>query len=224
MSKGRGKTKKNLAGLDPAVAYNPLDRRHLGESVAMALLERPPQRLPPEPFLGSGIYAIYYTGAFEPYARIGEINRTKALLWPLYVGRAVPAGARKGDQLEASQEGSELFNRLKKHAQSITQATNLELADFMCRYLVVDDIFIPLGETLMIQKYSPVWNKVLDGFGINDPGKGRKDQQRSTWDTLHPGRPYATRLGPNSKTVETILGEVGDHIEHVLMSAPADER
>ena len=219
MSKG-----KKRVVLEPAVVYNPLDRRHLGESVATALLERPAQHLPPGRFLGSGIYAIYYVGTFKPYARLGEINRTSGLIWPIYVGRAVPSGARKGDQLQASQEGEELFNRLKKHAKSITETTNLELGDFMCRYLVVDDIFIALGETLMIQKYSPVWNKVLDGFGINAPGEGRKDQQRSTWDTLHPGRGYARNLGPNVRSVEALMKEVTEHIEHRLNSAPTSQR
>ena len=44
--------------------FNPLDKRHLGESVASAMLKSPIHPLPPEKFKGAGIYAIYYTGDF----------------------------------------------------------------------------------------------------------------------------------------------------------------
>ena len=36
--------------------FNPLDKRHLGASVANALLESDIYRLPPEPFIGAGVY------------------------------------------------------------------------------------------------------------------------------------------------------------------------
>jgi hypothetical protein len=52
-----------------------------------------------------------------------------------------------------------LFRRLNEHAQSIAQAENLELSDFSCRYLVVDDIWIPLGESLLIEKFAPIWTR-----------------------------------------------------------------
>ena len=75
--------------------YNPLDKRNLAESVASAMLHTPVQKLPPEPFIGAGVYAIYYKGDFEPYRKLVELNQDG---WnvPIYVGKAVPAGARKG--------------------------------------------------------------------------------------------------------------------------------
>ena len=39
--------------------YNPLDKRNLGASVAAAMLASPVHTLPPEPFIGAGVYAIY---------------------------------------------------------------------------------------------------------------------------------------------------------------------
>ncbi|MDR2047246.1 MAG: hypothetical protein LBP79_05060 [Clostridiales bacterium] len=42
--------------------YNPLDKKHLGASVADALVEAPIYGLPPEAFVGAGVYALYYTG------------------------------------------------------------------------------------------------------------------------------------------------------------------
>jgi hypothetical protein len=52
-------------------AYNPLDKRNLGVSVADALLAKALGPLPPEePFIGAGVYAIYYTGGFPAYGQI----------------------------------------------------------------------------------------------------------------------------------------------------------
>jgi len=77
--------------------YNPLDKAHLGESVAKALLARPVVALPPpEPFIGAGIYALYYTGNFPAYQKVADRNKIDRWAAPIYVGKAVPPGARKG--------------------------------------------------------------------------------------------------------------------------------
>lgn len=190
----------------PEDVYNPLDKRNLAESTANALLARPAGPLPPpEPFIGAGIYAIYYTGDFPGYRRIAEQNRQGRFEAPIYVGKAVPPGARKGGYGLGEAPGRVLFNRLKEHAESIRQTTNLSLADFACRHLVTDEIWIPLAEALLIEKFKPVWNRLIDGFGIHDPGK-RRPQERSKWDTLHPGRPFAERLPRNRRTADELLG------------------
>ena len=58
---------KELLRLDP---FNPLDKRHLGESVAEALLQTVPVALPPDPFIGAGVYALYYVGQFPAYSQL----------------------------------------------------------------------------------------------------------------------------------------------------------
>lgn len=174
--------------------YNPLHKRNLGESVAKALLSEPVVPLPPDRFIGAGIYAIYYTGPFEAYEEIAKYNRDNKFLWPIYVGKAVPAGARTGGFGLDADPGDVLYKRLVEHAASIDQAHNLNKDDFRCRYLVVDDIWIPLAESLLIEKFFPVWNKKIDGFGNHNPGAGRYNQRKSSWDVLHPGRPWAERL------------------------------
>ncbi|MFZ5897609.1 MAG: Eco29kI family restriction endonuclease [Bacillota bacterium] len=186
--------------------YNPLDKKNLGVSVAEALLNRPVEPLPPESqFIGAGVYAIYYVGDYPAYESIAEQNRDDQFACPIYVGKAVPPGARKGGFGLGDNPGKVLCDRLREHAKSIEQAKNLKPEDFFCRYLVVDDIWIPLGESLLIEMFSPIWNKVIDGFGNHDPGKGRYEQQRSYWDVLHPGRPWAEKLQDNEKTEQEIL-------------------
>jgi hypothetical protein len=117
----------------------------------------------------------------------------------------VPAGARKGGFGLDIPAGAVLYNRLAEHAESIQAARNLSVEDFACRYLVVDDIWIPLGESLLIEMFSPIWNHLVDGFGNHDPGKGRYQQQRAPWDVLHPGRNWADRLQPHPKSEKELL-------------------
>ena len=129
--------------------FNPLDKRHLGASVANALLESETYPLPPEPFIGAGVYALYYLGDFPAYEVLAEVNRNGQYACPIYVGKAVPDGARKGGQGDDVDPGTALFKRLTDHAKSLDAATNLKLEDFRCRFLSVDDIWIPLTESLV---------------------------------------------------------------------------
>ena len=123
-------------------------------------------------------------------------NREKHEESPIYVGKAVPPGARKGGFGLGIEPGPALFSRLREHAQSIKQTDELKIQDFYCRYLVADDIWIPLGEALLIERFQPLWNVLIEGFGIHTPGAGRKKQVRSKWDTLHPGRGRRCSDGP----------------------------
>lgn len=194
------------------IRFNPLDKRNLGESVAQALLGEPVVPLSGiSKFEGAGVYAIYYSGAFPAYKALAKANAEGCCFVPIYVGKAVPAGARKGGDLEAD-PGNVLFNRLRQHAASIEQAANLSLCDFHCRYLVVDDIWIPLGEALLIARFAPLWNKVIDGFGNHDPGRGRHKGLRPRWDVLHPGRPWSESCSNRPETAEQIICEAKEYL------------
>ncbi len=190
--------------------YNPLDKRNLGESVAAALLKRPAGPLPPAAqFLGAGIYALYYRGPFRPYRSVAERNEGDDPGLPIYVGKAVPPGARKGGFGLGAAPGPALFKRLREHARSIHEVRTLKLGDFSCRYLVSDDIWIPLGESLLIEQFRPLWNVLIEGFGIHTPGKNRP-QQKSKWDTLHPGRRLAEGLPNNPQTGNQLVRTIDD--------------
>jgi hypothetical protein len=187
--------------------FNPLDKKNLGASVAEALLTndvRPLNNL--ESFEGAGVYVIYYTGDFAPYAQMAASNQGGQFKLPIYVGKAVPAGARMGGGLGAP-PGRVLWRRLKEHAESVRAAENLDIEDFHCRLLVVDDIWIPLGESLMIARFTPIWNSLIDGFGNHNPGSGRHAGMRPRWDVLHPGRAWASRLKERPESADEIAAD-----------------
>ena len=78
--------------------YNPLEKENLGKSVAESLLDSNSLPLGAiEPFNGAGVYAIYYLGNFASYAPLKARNPNPSeLTLPIYVGKAVPTGGRKG--------------------------------------------------------------------------------------------------------------------------------
>ncbi len=150
--------------------YNPLSVDELGRNAARALMEYASDALPPaETFDGAGVYTLHYTGAFPAYAGLGEQV-------PIYVGKADPPGRRQGRSQAAT---GVLHHRLQQHGASIEAASNLDLADFRCRWLVLDPVWIGLTEQVLIAQYQPVWNLIVDGFGNHDPGAGRRNQRRS---------------------------------------------
>lgn len=192
-------------------SYNPLEKRNLAESVVKELLEVPISPLEAlSPFEGAGVYVIYYAGDFEPYAPYKNDAANGHFDRPIYVGKATPKGGRVGGIGLDNVPGKDLHKRLKEHLESIRFATNLDSHDFYFRYLVVDDIWIPLGENLLIQQYMPIWNVTVWGFGIHAPGQGRSGQKKSLWDTVHPGRPLAENLPPALHTKEQILASLAD--------------
>ncbi|WP_010540094.1 Eco29kI family restriction endonuclease [Dietzia alimentaria] len=206
--------------------FNPLDRPNLARAVATQIEQT--EAVPLEEastyikrrniFTGAGVYAIYYHGNFEPYAKLAQAN-AEGSVYPIYVGKAVPEGARKGgeehpdtarvddDVVESGTRTTKLAERLREHRRSILAAENLDLDHFTMRWLVVEDIWIPLGESAMIRNYRPVWNAVVDGFGNHDPGSGRKDGVRSQWDTLHPGRKWAYKYPARPAGAESLIAQ-----------------
>ncbi len=192
--------------------FNPLDMHNLGLSITTAMLGTDPTPLGAVPkFQGAGLYAIYYTGQFPAYRMIAECNTENKFEQPIYVGKAIPKGGRKGSIIVADPEkparGTALSSRLNEHARSVEKATNLDITDFWCRWLVVEPIWIPLGENVLIGRTAPVWNRIVDGFGNHDPGAGRHAGEVSRWDVLHPGRAWVDKLKPRRDTDTT------DHIQ-----------
>ncbi|MBT1034877.1 Eco29kI family restriction endonuclease [Canibacter sp. lx-45] len=156
-------------------------------------------------FEGAGIYALCYHGSFEAYSLLTVQNQHSSRK-PVYIGKAVSSGGRRGIAVET--KTTALFKRLGDHAKSIIAASNLDIADFRARWFVMEDIWIPLGESAMIRQHTPVWNALLDGFGNHDPSRGRINVVRSKLDTLHPGRPWANRFPANPESPAAVTQEV----------------
>ena len=183
-------------------AYDPLHYENLARSVVNTLLEAEAVAMPPATeFYGSGVYALYYAGGLPFYEGIAS----QECHTPIYVGKAAPAGGRKGGRSSGADGSSgELFRRLRQHSRSVEQAHNLHLSEFRCRYLVVVPVWIDLAERFLLEHFRPVWNTVIDGFGNHDPGRGRRAMRRPRWDVVHPGRPWAVTL-QTDETVEDVL-------------------
>jgi hypothetical protein len=194
--------------------YNPLDKINLAKSIEIELLGRLGVSLDAvDSIVGAGVYVLYYSGPFPAYGPITSENREGTNKKPIYVGKAIPKGGRKGGLTgDVSATGRALADRLRQHAASISEATNLELADFSVRHLVLDDIWIPLGENMLIESFKPVWNIALDGFGNKDPGRRRATQYKSPWDIVHPGRQFAEKLADAPASPEFLIQRIEDYL------------
>ena len=194
----------------PPHVLDPSDPEVVGRLIADTLLMqeiRPLDIL--HRFYGSGVYAIYYQGAFDAYQ---PIERTQT---PIYNGKADPAEAQAKTPLE---QGTRLWNRLNDHRRSISAAENLTLSDFECRFLVVRSAWQNTAENYLIQKFRPIWNnemKICYGFGKHGDDPATRGNTRSPWDTIHPGRKWALKAGnvPSQHTVDQIKHQISEHFK-----------
>ncbi|MFU8871033.1 Eco29kI family restriction endonuclease [Micromonospora sp. SL4-19] len=184
--------------------FDPLALRNLQEVLRLRLeWTTDLDDFPPHDFVGAGVYAVYYFGDFDLYAPLKTTERKV----PIYVGKAEAGNSSYGEP--ASPDGFQLVNRIKKHADSVAEASQtLNVTDFKVRYLPLDDAWIVLAERALLREYRPVlWNTVMPGFGANAPGSDRQNA-RSIWDTIHPGRPRAGRLCNRRFTLEEMRERV----------------
>lgn len=179
--------------------------------------QTPLHPLPPaNRFIGPGVYGLYYKGDFESYAPLVAYNMAELRL-PIYVGKAVPKGWRSGRTQSASD--ADLLGRLREHARSITQAQNLDLNDFQCRFVILKDAETDLVgpvEGELIRRFSPLWNSTLPGFGLHDVGKERISHLRTLWDTLHPGRSWTLKLTGPAASPEAIQAAVTAYMSRFM--------
>ncbi len=177
--------------------HNPLTLEELGRNAASAIRNWPAVSMPPERFDGAGVYAIYFRGRHPPYPNISIPED-----YPIYVGKAV----------SSSNNRYPLNRRLNDHTGSIENAEDLNLPDFWCRWIVLDDVWIGMTEQVLIDAHEPIWNlSIVRGFGNHNQGGTRNTQERSRWDTLHPGRSWAASQRDNRASAERIREEIAAH-------------
>ncbi|WP_110971263.1 Eco29kI family restriction endonuclease [Pseudomonas huaxiensis] len=200
------------AGFDPILRpssiFDPSDPQTAGRIVALTLISQPVHELSAIPnFYGAGIYAIYYKGDFAPYAKLVDSDH------PIYVGKADPENASAKNAIA---QGTKLAGRLAEHAKSIGKAeTTLTIEDFKCRFLIVQSGFQKSAEDYLINFFKPIWNsetKICFGLGKHGDSSKTRDNKRSPWDTMHPGRAWADQSTKDQKTRDQIIAEIDQHL------------
>lgn len=173
---------------------------------------------PPESFLGTGVYALYYIGRNPLYKRYAELNRL-SYDYPIYVGKAVPKGWRQSRSSDNKlNQSRELISRLREHGRSISFAADLLLEDFMCRFVIFEDEgsdMISTIEAALIKLNRPLWNTSVDGFGNHDPGSGRYEQAKSGWDVIHEGRQWANKCNGKHAEKSTVISKINKHLKNI---------
>jgi len=174
---------------------------------------------PPESFLGTGVYALYYIGSNPLYQRYAELNRL-AYNYPIYIGKAVPKGWRQSRSSDSVlTQSRELFSRLQEHSRSISAVDGLSVENFMCRFVIFEaegSDMISTIEAALIKLNRPLWNTSVDGFGNHDPGKGRYEQAKSDWDVIHQGRAWANKCNGVHKQESVIISSIEQHLQNLI--------
>lgn len=192
----------------PQSTFDPSNPAIVGRVIALTLSAQ--ERVPlgtVAPFYGSGVYAIYYKGAFDAYKGIAGTEH------PIYVGKADPETDKAR---EVMAQGVRLHRRLNDHVKSIKKADNLDINDFECRFLVVSSGWQVAAEEYLIRLFKPIWNshtKLCFGIGKHGDAAETRANGRSPWDTMHPGRPWAASKDiPDQKPKEKIVEEIENHL------------
>ena len=95
-----------------------------------------------------GVYLIYYVGKTSLYGDLVSPSQDQ----PIYVGMS----------------RIDILKNLKEHRKKVERAKDLEVKDFVVRFLTVDITqYASCIETMLIEYYSPLWNdpKVHLSFG-----------------------------------------------------------
>jgi hypothetical protein len=203
----------------PTAIFDPNDPKIIGRFTALALVAQKRQPLASvQRFYGSGVYAIYYRGAFPQYARISGTET------PIYVGEASPAVPNARTAFEQSDK---LFGRLTDHRKNIAKAvTTLNIDDFDCRMLVVQSTWESAAEEFLIRLFQPIWNKetkILYGLGKHGDAATTRAHPRSPWDTLHPARSSAVPSAEDARSVAEIDESLRVHFATARVFATMDE-
>ncbi len=119
---------------------------------------------PPQSFLGTGVYALYYIGQNPLYKRYSELNRL-SYDCPIYIGKAVPRGWRQARLSDNPfNQSRELISRLREHTRSIILGAELSIDEFMCRFVIFEEEgsdMISTIEAALIKLNRPLWIRLL---------------------------------------------------------------
>jgi len=200
----------------PDAFFDPSEPRLIGHFVALALIAQ--QRYPLgsiTPFYGSGVYAIYYNGPADIYRPISGTET------PIYVGKADPPTGAK----TVIEQETKLYSRLNEHRKNIEKVQGIEIEDFECRALAVQSGYQAAAENHLIRLFWPIWNnetKILFGIGKHGDAATTRANNKSPWDSIHPGRAWAVG-NPEGKSADTIRAEVAEHFRSTTIFGTTED-
>jgi hypothetical protein len=168
--------------------------------------KRPFSELESRRFYGSGVYALYYCGKKVPsYSALSDTET------PIYVGKTDP----DNPYAETSEaQGMALCKRLREHAKNISK-TQLSLADFQYRAAPIQSGMQAAVEGFLIAFFKPIWNKEIGicfGLGKHGDKAGTRQNKRSPWDTMHPGRKWALATKEDQLPRKEIEDGIREHL------------
>ncbi|MDG5750478.1 Eco29kI family restriction endonuclease [Qipengyuania sp. XHP0211] len=194
----------------PDAFFDPAEPTLIGNFVALALVAQDRRSLASlGRFYGSGVYAIYYNGGNPLYAPISGTET------PIYVGKADP----KGNPKTAIDQGTKLADRLNEHRRNIDKVNGVDIADFDCRALAVQTGYQAAAESHLIRMFRPIWNNetgILYGLGKHGDSATTRANNKSPFDTLHPGRRWAD-ASPEAQSVPEIVDKVREHFDSAIV-------
>lgn len=200
----------------PESFFDPTEPRLIGHFVALALIAQDRRPLADiSKSYGAGVYAIYYTGDTDIYRAISGTET------PIYVGKADPPANAK----TVLDQGTKLTDRLNEHRKNIEKVAGIDITDFECRALAVQSGYQSSAEIHLIRLFSPIWNnetKILYGIGKHGDAATTRANNKSPWDTIHPGRAWAEDNN-EAKTVAQINAEVAAHFGQATIFAETED-
>lgn len=205
--------------------FDPLAVENIGVTLAVELLDQELYPLPPERFTGAGVYALYYTGDHAAYSDLIRLDDGRGgRRYPVYIGKAVRENAKQGFNPRPTTK-AKVWDRLGEHAASIRAVEesgsdpSFKLEDFRCRYLILNDAYIALAESVLIATFRPAWNGM--GFGSKVVGGERMTGRPALWDSLHVGR--GGRPAGTAERRSQAQDKISESLQK-LHEAPEDER
>jgi len=200
----------------PDAFFDPTNPQITAGIVSLALVaqnRKPLQHI--SKFYGAGIYALYYTGESEVYSAISNSET------PIYIGKASPSG----NPQTYKEQGPKLYDRLNTHKKNIMKVSGILILDFEYRSLVVQSGFEAAAEDRLISIFGPIWNKetkLLFGIGKHGDSSTTRQNNKSPFDTVHPGRKWAEGNSEKQSAFE-IISNVKAYLEHSKIYRSQDE-
>lgn len=101
----------------------------------------------------------------------------------------------------------------------------MSISDFECRALAVQSGYQAAAEAHLIRLFRPIWNnetRILFGIGKHGDSAETRANNKSPWDTLHPGREWA-KGNKEAKTPDEITAEVAAHFEEATIFTATED-